>query len=80
MTTGKKDGVSKGLHWFKIILLNPSRKVKVFFKETLPFFPQQHSVLVFLVVLGEEKREKENKHPIDETLAVLTHCGKKARL
>lgn len=42
-------------------------------------------VLGFLVVLGEEKREKENKHPTDEInkhptdemLAVLTHFGRK---
>lgn len=34
----------------------------------------------FLVVLGEGKREKENKDPRDEMLAVLTHFGRKAQI
>lgn len=80
MNTGKKGGVSKGFHCFEVILLNPSCKVKVFFKKTLPFLHNNIRSFGFLVVLGEGRREKENKHPRDETLAVLTHFGRKAQL
>lgn len=33
-----------------------------------------------MVVLVEGKREKENKDPRDEMLAVLTHFGRKAQI
>lgn len=53
----------------------------MFFKETLPFLHNNiQSFGFFLVVPGEGKREKENKDPRDEMLAVLTHFGRKAQL
>lgn len=45
----------------------------MFFKETLPFLHNNIQSFGFLVVLGEGIREKENKDPRDEMLAVLTH-------
>lgn len=76
MTTGKRGGVSKGFHCFEVILIVHV----VFFTETLPFLHNNIQSFGFLVVLGEGKREKENKDPRDEMLAVLTHFGRKAQL
>lgn len=76
MSTGKRGGVSKGFHGFKVILI---LHVKCSLKKHCLFFTTTFS-FGFLVVLGEGKREKENKDPRDEMLAFLTHFGRKAQL
>lgn len=75
---GKRGGVSKGFHCFKVILILHV-KLKCSLKKHCLFFTTTFRVLVFWLFWMREKREKENKDPRDEMLAVLTHCGRKAQ-